>query len=138
MLHCPRTKAYPLRLEIETCDEIEVPYSAAFITRMLPRLDYAVFLSAAEQLPDPELIAQLPKTPPGANDDAALRAVHRALLQYHVVDGTLVAEGGTYRVSNGVPNLVITEVRKEEQEEANGADGTDEVMADGEDAAGRE
>lgn len=113
LLHCPRTKAYPLTLEIETCDEIPVPYSAQFLIRLLPRINYPVFLAAASQLPDPELLALLPRTPPSSEDDPALRALHRALLQYHVVDGALVAEGARYRVSNGVPNLVITEVRAE-------------------------
>lgn len=46
-----------------------------------------------------------------------MRAIHRALLQWHVVEGTLTAkDDAIYKVSNGVPNLVITEVRKEEQD----------------------
>eukprot|EP00177_Eucheuma_denticulatum_P005858 GFKZ01010678.1.p1 GENE.GFKZ01010678.1~~GFKZ01010678.1.p1 ORF type:complete len:167 (-),score=19.85 GFKZ01010678.1:74-523(-) len=116
MLQCPRTQTYPLTLEIETCDEIDVTYSAAFVRRMLPRLNYPVFLSAARQLPDAQLIAQLPPNLPAADalpdDDPALHAVHRALLQWHVVEGVMRGPGDVvYRVSNGVPNLVITEVR---------------------------
>lgn len=117
MLQCPRTRAYPLELEIETCDEVDVEFSAPFVRRMLPRLDWGVFLAAAKQLPDPELVNLLPAEPPTddtPDDGDVLKAVHRALLQWHVVEGKLSTEGATYKVSNGVPNLVITEVRKEE------------------------
>lgn len=130
MLQCPRTRSYPLELQIETCDEVQVDYSAEFVLRMVPRLNWGVFLAAARQLPDEELVARLPEGPPGGEDDDVLRAVHRALLQWHVVEGALVAEGTSYRVSNGVPNLVITEVRKGNSE--------DHVMAETELAAEEE
>lgn len=93
---------------------------------MLSRLDWLVFLSAARQLPDADLIAQLPEQPPSDDipDDAdAMRAVHRALLQWHVVEGTLTAkDDAVYKVTNGVPNLVITEVRGEQQHDKPDAD----------------
>lgn len=132
MLQCPRTRAYPLELEIETCDEVVVEYSAAFIRRMLPRVNWEVFLAAAKQIPDAELVGMLPAAAPGdeaADDGDVLKAVHRALLQWHVVDGKLSADGVRYTVSNGIPNLVITEVRKEDAKE-DGEDGEDEVMQD--------
>lgn len=117
MLQCPRTKAYPLSLTATTCDDVEVPFSESFIRRMLPRLDWKVFREAAQQLPDPETIQLLPDKAPQADelDEKGFKAIHRALLEWHVVDGFLEVEGGTrYNVNNGIPNLVITEVRQEE------------------------
>lgn len=115
MLQCPRTQTYPLQLIAEECDDVSVEYSAPFIQRMLGRLDWSVFHAAAQQLPDPELIKALPATAPSVDaGDDVLRVVHRALMEWHVVEGKLIADGAEYRVSNGIPNLVLTEVRKNE------------------------
>lgn len=116
MLVCPRTKTFPLRLTISTCDDVDVEYSEEFVRRMVPRLDWSAFLTAAKQLPDPQMISMLPDAPPeesDSTDESIWRAIHRALLEWHVVEGELHAQDGTsYLVRNGVPNLVITEVRQ--------------------------
>lgn len=116
MLQCPRTKAYPLHLTAQTCDDVSVQFSAAFIERMIPRLDWKVFRSAAEQLPDAPMITLLPHDAPqdvSELEEPVCRAIHRALLEWHVVDGVLETDAGVrYKVSNGIPNLVITEVRQ--------------------------
>lgn len=116
MLVCPRTKTFPLELVISTCDDVDVDFSEAFVRRIIPRLDWNAFLNAAKQLPDKEVIALLPETAPQENGDLGdqvCRAIHRALLEWHVVEGELRADDGTrYLVRNGVPNLVITEVRQ--------------------------
>lgn len=115
MLQCPRTKSYPLVLTAKSCDDVEVPFSETFIRRMLARLDWRVFREAAEQLPDQETISLLPReiSESEALDDTVLKAIHRALLEWHVVEGVLESGDGTlYMVSNGIPNLVTTEVRK--------------------------
>lgn len=115
MLQCPRTKAYPLVLTAATCDDVEVEFSETFIRRMLPRINWPVFRDAASQLPDPDTISKLPEAAPELDtelDDSVLRAIHRALLEWHVVDGFMQAEDSAtrYLVRNGIPNLVITEV----------------------------
>lgn len=116
MLVCPRTKAFPLELIVSTCDDVNVDFSQDFVQRIMPRLDWNVFLNAAKQLPDQEMISLLPDAAPQGDeqlDDKVWRAIHRALLEWHVVEGELRASDGTsYLVRNGVPNLVITEVRK--------------------------
>lgn len=122
MLQCPRTKAYPLQLTAKTCDDVQVDFSEPFIRRMLPRLNWSVFRSAASQLPDPETIALLPEHAPdevAAIDENILKAIHRALLEWHVVDGFLQAEENStkYFVRNGIPNLVITEVVQTETDD---------------------
>ncbi|PXF41678.1 Multifunctional methyltransferase subunit TRM112-like protein [Gracilariopsis chorda] len=132
MLHCPRTKAYPLQLVASTCDDVQVPFSEAFIRRMLPRIQWEVFREAAAQFPDEDMLAKLPESTPQPDtlDEPTLKAIHRALLEWHVVDGTLKAENGSeYAVKNGIPNLVITEVRKESggADDANSGDAAMDV-----------
>lgn len=122
MLQCPRTKSYPLVLTATTCDDVEVPFSEEFIRRMVPRLNWDVFRSAAAQLPDPDTIALLPQSAPedsGPSDEKVFKAIHRALLEWHILDGSLDSEDGNirYTVRNGIPNLVITEVRLPGSEE---------------------
>lgn len=125
MLHCPRTHHYPLCLTAHTCDEVRIPFSRKFIERMIPRLDWPVFVSAAQQFPDADMKAALPtEKPEGEIDDDVLMAVHRGLLEWHVIEGVLEGGGCTYLVKNGIPNLVITEVRKEEDEGMESADGS--------------
>lgn len=81
---------------------------------MIPRIDWDVFRQAANQLPDPDMLASLPDKAPSVDDltEGMLKAIHRALVEWHVVDGHLQAEGSStkYIIRNGTPNLVITEV----------------------------
>jgi uncharacterized protein YbaR (Trm112 family) len=107
-LACPVTKAYPLALTATQVDEVEVEYSRAFILRMLPRIDWAVLLAAAAAVPG--LASSLPAEAPTVDDDdEVLTRVHIALLQWHVVDGTLTSpEGHRYAITAGIPNMVQT------------------------------
>lgn len=114
MLQCPRTGAFPLLLTATTCDDVNVNFSERFIRRMIPRIDWDVFRQAANQLPDPDMLASLPDKAPSDDNltEGMLKAIHRALMEWHVVDGHLQAEGSStkYIIRNGTPNLVITEV----------------------------
>lgn len=136
MLQCPRTKKYPLSLEAHTCDDTEVPFSEAFVRRMIARLDWSVFRDAAMQLPDPDMLALLPEEIPDGVEqipENVLRAIHRAMLEWHIVDGTLSNDDGyKYSVKNGIPNLVITEVRKDEKEDENEEESDEDMEIEGE------
>lgn len=93
---------------------MEMEYSEAFIKRMIPRLNWQVFLDAAQQLPDADTLAALPEEAPGDDaDEAVLRAIHRALMEWRIVEGVMECDGARYRITNGIPNLVITEVRQD-------------------------
>jgi multifunctional methyltransferase subunit TRM112 len=89
-------------------DQVEVDYRREFVLRMIPRLDWPVLLEATAALNVTELTECLPESPPGADaSDETLMAVHRAMLEYHVVEGQLAcADGPVYTVSGGIPNLV--------------------------------
>lgn len=108
MLQCPRTKGYPLRLTATEVDQVEVDYRREFVLRMIPRLDWPVLREATAALNVPDLLTSLSDSPPEADaSDEALMVVHRAILEYHVVEGQLAcAEGPVYSISGGIPNLV--------------------------------
>lgn len=110
MLQCPRTKAYPLTLEVLEAKEVEVDYSREFVVRMASRLDWPTFRAAAA----PFTAVDLPVDPPPADaDEAVWRTVHRALLEWHVVRGVLRApDGAVYHIKHSIPNLVIAEVEQ--------------------------
>lgn len=111
MLQCPRTKEYPLELHATNVDDVEVEYSREFVLRMLPRLDWNVFWKAADALGVADLSDALPKTVPDENtSDDILRKVHNALMEWHVVEGTLTSPSGQmYIISAGIPNLIISD-----------------------------
>jgi multifunctional methyltransferase subunit TRM112 len=112
MLLCPRTKAYPLTLEATQVDDVEAEFSRDFILRMLPRLDWSVLRTAAAALKVPGLADALPEDPPTDDDtDDVLKAVHAALLEWHVVEGRLVSpQGHMYSISAGIPNLISADI----------------------------
>lgn len=124
MLQCPRTKSYPLRLTTTEVDLVEVDYQREFVLRMIPRLDWTVLRAATAALNVPELLQGLPESPPeGDASDETLMAVHRAILEYHVVEGKLACvEGPTYTITGGIPNLVgpAADTPDVEMEGANG------------------
>jgi multifunctional methyltransferase subunit TRM112 len=112
MLLCPRSKSYPLSLEATQVDDVEAEFSRDFILRMLPRLDWSVLRTAAEALKVPGLVRSLPEDPPtSADSDEVLKAVHTALLEWHVVEGKLISpQGHVYCISAGIPNLISADV----------------------------
>lgn len=111
MLCCPRTKSYPLTLEVSETDDVEVEYNREFILRMLPRLDWTVLRAAASSLKVPQLAEGLPaECPDETAPDDVLQRVHSALLEWHVVEGKLISAGGpVYDVSAGIPNLTSSD-----------------------------
>ncbi len=107
MLQCPRTKGYPLKLEVLEAKEVSVEYSKAFVVRMASRLDWGTFRKAAAPFTSVDVPVEVPSEDA---DDAVWRTVHRALLEWHVVRGILRAPDGTeYEIKDGIPNLIIAE-----------------------------
>ena len=107
MLQCPRTKGYPLKLEVHEAKEVPVEYSKAFVMKMADRLDWSTFRAAAAPLTAVDIPVEAPTED---TDEGVWRGVHRALLEWHVVRGILRAPDGTqYEIKDGIPNLIITE-----------------------------
>lgn len=131
MLQCPRTKAHPLSLVVLEAEEVEVEFSRTFVERMVGRLNWSAFREASAAFTE----VDVPVDPPTADTpEEVWRAIHRALLEWRVVRGTLKAPDGTsYDIKDGVPNLIIAEaVQPTTADDPNMAD----ADGDGDDADG--
>ena len=116
------TSGYPLGIEVGTDAETKQPavrvapteFNPEFIVRMLPKLDWGVFVNAAKQL-GVENAAGLPDTVSGdqaaGKDETFLRLVHHALLEVRLIEGALICpeSGRRFPVSNSIPNMLLRE-----------------------------
>lgn len=110
MLQCPRTKAHPLSLVVLEAEEVEVDFSQPFIERMVGRLNWKAFREASAAFTEVDVPVDPPTAATGDTPEEVWRAIHRALLEWRVVRGTLKApDGTTYDIKDGVPNLIIAE-----------------------------
>ncbi|KAG7392283.1 hypothetical protein PHYPSEUDO_001387 [Phytophthora pseudosyringae] len=103
---------YPLVIEAEEVKVVACDFQAAFVRKMLTKLDWSAFLAGARSL---KLADGLPETLPsaedGAMDDETLRKIHHALLEVHVKQGKLVCpeSGRAFPILDGIPNMLLNE-----------------------------
>ena len=100
---------YPLQLNVESMEVRETEMNEDFIRHIIPTLNWTAVLVAAEAVglqglplePVPELLS----------DASFLQAVHRLLLDVHILEGTMVCpeSGRTFLIKDGVPNMMIPE-----------------------------
>eukprot|EP00389_Voromonas_pontica_P009835 GDKH01014938.1.p1 GENE.GDKH01014938.1~~GDKH01014938.1.p1 ORF type:complete len:165 (-),score=29.45 GDKH01014938.1:135-629(-) len=91
-------------------------FSSAFVKNMLAKLEWDALVKTAndvaEQLPEEERgCLALPPTfaSSDADDETFLQAVHNAILDFHVLSGSLKCPscGREYGVDNGIPNMLL-------------------------------
>ncbi|XP_063178129.1 multifunctional methyltransferase subunit TRM112-like protein, partial [Chroicocephalus ridibundus] len=86
-----------------------VPFNAAFVARLVPRLRWAALLQAAGE----REFAELPPEPAPdyEGDEAFLRRVHHVLLEVEVLEGVLQCpdSGRRFPISRGIPNMLLSE-----------------------------
>jgi len=130
---------YPLNIEVEEMQEEEVDFNAGlwlaflsiksaslslrfvdFILATIPKLDWRGFQHGALALG----IEELPENPSEELNEEALRKIHHALLEVHVVTGYLVcpSSGRKFPIQNGIPNMLLhpdelPEVKESEKED---------------------
>ncbi|KAM6995871.1 multifunctional methyltransferase subunit TRM112-like protein [Zonotrichia leucophrys gambelii] len=101
---------FPLKIEAAEVRVRPVPFNAAFVSRMVPRLRWDALREAAESLGRP---SELPPEPsPGYEaDEEFLRRLHHVLLEVEVLEGSLQCpdSGRRFPISRGVPNLLLSE-----------------------------
>ena len=100
-------RGYPLRIEVAEKAEVEAEFNAAFVVKMLGRLDWAGLRQGARDVaPEVELPEQL--TEALTADEAFLRKVH-VLLEVVVLEGNLVCPetGRKFPISKGIPNMLL-------------------------------
>ncbi|ETN17350.1 hypothetical protein PPTG_05172 [Phytophthora nicotianae INRA-310] len=103
---------YPLAIEAEEVEVVACDFQAAFVRKMLTKLDWNAFLTGAKAL---KLADGLPETLPsaeeGATDEETLRKIHHALLEVHVKQGKLMCpeSGRAFPIIDGIPNMLLNE-----------------------------
>ncbi|XP_058684712.1 multifunctional methyltransferase subunit TRM112-like protein [Poecile atricapillus] len=101
---------FPLRIEAVEVQVRPVPFNAAFVARLLPRLRWDALREAAESLGRPSELPPEP-LPNSESDEEFLRRVHHVLLEVEVLEGSLQCpdSGRRFPISKGVPNLLLSE-----------------------------
>ena len=126
MLKCNKkgvTQGYPLQIEVATdpttgtalegaVQTSESEFNANFVIRMIPKLEWGVFVSAAKQLRcnGAEGLPASYNSSLNSNEDF-LRIVHHCLLEVRLVEGFLVCPESQRRfpVNNSIPNMLLRE-----------------------------
>ncbi|XP_061225443.1 multifunctional methyltransferase subunit TRM112-like protein [Neopsephotus bourkii] len=101
---------FPLRIQASDVCVRPVPFNAAFVARLVPRLRWGALLEAAESLGHPSNLPPEP-TPDYEGDEAFLRRVHHVLLEVEVLEGFLQCpdSGRQFPISRGIPNMLLRE-----------------------------
>lgn len=103
---------YPLLIEAEEIEVVVCDFQAAFVRKMLTKLDWSAFLTGAKAL---KLADGLPSTLPSAEvddmDEKTLQKIHHVLLEVHVQKGKLVCpeSGRAFPIIDGIPNMLLNE-----------------------------
>lgn len=101
---------YPLAIEVSNVVVNEVDFNPEFISRMIPKVEWAALLQAAEQVGRSEgLPAEV--IPDYEKDEEFLKKVHHVLLEVQVEEGSLVCPetGRKFPIKNGIPNMLLNE-----------------------------
>ncbi|XKL68914.1 hypothetical protein PGB90_006683 [Kerria lacca] len=101
---------YPLKLVVKEIRVQSSDFNKEFISKMIPRLDWAVFVVAAKQighagnLPDQLL-------PDYENNEELLKDVHHALFEVDIYEGELICPetNRKFQISEGIPNMLVKE-----------------------------
>mmetsp|Transcript_10949 Transcript_10949/g.16494 ORF Transcript_10949/g.16494 Transcript_10949/m.16494 type:complete len:123 (-) Transcript_10949:757-1125(-) len=103
------TLGYPLKVDIEDLEVVEVEYCQEFLTHILPSLSWDGLKVASKVIGlvgfpdsfDESLLC----------DEDFLRAMHNLLLEVHIMKGTLTCPdtGRTFPIDNGIPNMKLPE-----------------------------
>ncbi|KAK1947128.1 Multifunctional methyltransferase subunit TRM112 B [Phytophthora citrophthora] len=103
---------YPLNIEAEEVEIVACDFQAAFVRKMLTKLDWSAFLVGAKALKlSDDLPEALPSAEEGATDEDTLRKIHHALLEVHVKQGKLLCpeSGRAFPIIDGIPNMLLNE-----------------------------
>lgn len=99
-------EGFPLQLEVGRMEVRESPVDPEFIRHLLPSLSWNAVLVAARAVGFDDLPAEL--TQEMIADDDFVAAVHRLLLDVHVIEGVLICPdtGRRFPIENGIPNMM--------------------------------
>eukprot|EP00300_Choanocystis_sp_HF-7_P039992 c6372_g1_i1.p1 GENE.c6372_g1_i1~~c6372_g1_i1.p1 ORF type:complete len:126 (+),score=20.96 c6372_g1_i1:41-418(+) len=100
---------FPLRIQADDVQQIEKEFSAEFLRRMIPRLDWPAIVGAAADLNFEGIPAEMPADAMASEE--FLRQLHMLLLQLEVVTGKLVCGSCSreYPIRDTIPNMLLME-----------------------------
>ncbi|XP_062606163.1 multifunctional methyltransferase subunit TRM112-like protein [Saccostrea cucullata] len=101
---------YPLGILPAKVEVKDVEFNPAFITRMLPKVDWVALQKAAKECGYGEGLPDAIKDELMEDTDF-LKKVHNALMEVEVIEGKLVCpeSGREFPINNGVPNMLLNE-----------------------------
>ncbi|XP_008565632.1 PREDICTED: tRNA methyltransferase 112 homolog [Galeopterus variegatus] len=106
-------RGFPLRLQATEVCIRPVEFNADFVARMIPKVEWAALLEAAQTLH----LVDVPKEPIEGyeRDEKFLRNMHHVLLEVDVLEGTLQcpASGRLFPISRGIPNMLLSDEETE-------------------------
>ncbi|KAJ1748599.1 hypothetical protein LPJ79_004398 [Coemansia sp. RSA 1821] len=101
-------RQFPLRFKNVQLEQVVADYNYEFLVRMLPRIDWNALLITTKEL-GIELPSSIPKDV--EKDEAFLEALHVAIIETHVKEGSMVCLGcgHEYKITKGIPNMLLAE-----------------------------
>ncbi|RPA94000.1 Trm112p-domain-containing protein [Choiromyces venosus 120613-1] len=104
--------SFPLHFRDAELQQDSLPFNAAFIANILPRIDWPALLTTATELGFTGLPAEKPDLLATAEmeaDEGVGRELHRILLETQVVEGKLVCGncGHEYAIHQGIANFLL-------------------------------
>jgi len=97
--------SFPLHFRDAELQQDSLPFNAAFIANILPRIDWSALLTTAAELG----FTNLPAEKPDTVDEKAGMELHRILIETQVVEGKLVCGncGHEYAIHQGIANFLL-------------------------------
>ncbi|XP_043326313.1 multifunctional methyltransferase subunit TRM112-like protein [Cervus canadensis] len=106
-------RGFPLRLQATEVRINPVEFNPDFIARMIPKVEWAALLEAADTLH----LIEVPKEPIQGyeHNEEFLRKMHHMLLEVEVLEGTLQCpeSGRLFPISRGIPNMLLSDEETE-------------------------
>lgn len=106
-------RGFPLRLQATEVRVNPVEFNPDFVARMIPKVEWAALLEAADTLH----LAEVPREPTEGyeHDEDFLRKMHHVLLEVEVLEGTLQCpeSGRLFPISRGIPNMLLNDEETE-------------------------
>ncbi|XP_068832020.1 multifunctional methyltransferase subunit TRM112-like protein isoform X3 [Capricornis sumatraensis] len=101
-------RGFPLRLQATEVRINPVEFNPDFIVRMIPKVEWAALLEAADNVPKEPIQGY-------EHNEEFLRKMHHVLLEVEVLEGTLQCpeSGRVFPISRGIPNMLLSDEETE-------------------------